>query len=118
MIPWHPFLIGNYCFPSLLHSFQERQPQHVLHRRGERCEQHRREDRRLSMLNYSHARCRRESVNKISKADVAEIKVVKGSEAYNEALIKEAPQLWHPTTWKLFGCLILGCFAQTMVSHS
>lgn len=52
-----------------------------------------------------------------SQADVAEIKVVKGSEAYNEALIKEAPQLWNATTWKLFGCLILGCFAQTMVSH-
>jgi MFS family permease len=41
---------------------------------------------------------------------------VKGSEAYNEALMKEAPQLWNLTTWKLFGCLILGCFAQTMVS--
>lgn len=48
------------------------------------------------------------------QADVAEVKVVKGSEAYNEALIKEAPRLSHPTTLKLFGCLLLGCFAQTM----
>ncbi|KAM0715174.1 hypothetical protein Q7P37_009639 [Cladosporium fusiforme] len=55
------------------------------------------------------------AVEKVAEtADVADIKVVKGSEAYNEALIKEAPQLWHPTTWKLIGCLLLGCFAQTM----
>jgi len=52
------------------------------------------------------------------QADVAEVKVVAGSEAYNEALIKEAPPLWHWTTWKLFGCLLLGCFAKTMVSES
>ena len=52
------------------------------------------------------------------QTDVAEVKVVAGSEAYNEALIKEAPPLWHWTTWKLFGCLLLGCFAQTMVSIS
>jgi len=50
----------------------------------------------------------------VDSADVAEVKVVKGSEAYNEALIKDAPPLWHPTTWALFGCLLLGCFAQTM----
>lgn len=50
----------------------------------------------------------------VDTADVAEVKVVTGSEAYNEALIKEAPPLWHWTTWKLFGCLLLGCFAQTM----
>jgi len=50
------------------------------------------------------------------QTDVAEVKVVKGSEAYNEALIKAAPPLWNWTTWKLFGCLLLGCFAQTMVS--
>jgi hypothetical protein len=58
------------------------------------------------------------STNAHTQADVAEIKVVKGSEAYNEALMKEAPKLWHPTTLKLFGCLLLGCFAQTMVSQS
>ena len=52
------------------------------------------------------------------QTDVAEVKVLSGSEAYNEALIKEAPPLWHWTTWKLFGCLLLGCFAQTMVSES
>ncbi len=56
--------------------------------------------------------------NTYLQADVAEVKVVAGSEAYNEALIKEAPPLWHWTTWKLFGCLLLGCFAQTMVSNS
>jgi len=50
----------------------------------------------------------------IDSTDVAEVKVVKGSEAYNEALIKAAPPLWNWTTWKLFGCLLLGCFAQTM----
>jgi len=50
----------------------------------------------------------------VDTTDVAEVKVVTGSEAYNEALIKEAPPLWHWTTWKLFGCLLLGCFAQTM----
>jgi hypothetical protein len=58
------------------------------------------------------------STNTPLQSDVAEVKVVKGSEAYNEALIKEAPPLWHWTTWKLFGCLLLGCFAQTMVSNS
>lgn len=56
--------------------------------------------------------------NTILQTDVAEVKVLSGSEAYNEALIKEAPPLWHWTTWKLFGCLLLGCFAQTMVSIS
>lgn len=50
----------------------------------------------------------------VDSSDVAEVKVVKGSEAYNEALIKEAPQFWNWTTWRLFGCLLLGCFAQTM----
>ena len=55
--------------------------------------------------------------NIILQSDVAEVKVVKGSEAYNEALIKEAPQFWNWTTWRLFGCLLLGCFAQTMVRH-
>ena len=59
-----------------------------------------------------------QSPNTALQSDVAEVKVVKGSEAYNEALIKEAPPLWHWTTWKLFGCLLLGCFAQTMVSNS
>ena len=59
-----------------------------------------------------------QSTNTTLQSDVAEVKSVKGSEAYNEALIKETPQLWSWTTWKLFGCLLLGCFAQTMVRHS
>jgi hypothetical protein len=66
----------------------------------------------------SHPSTNEQSTNTNLQADVAEVKVVTGSEAYNEALIKEAPPLWHWTTWKLFGCLLLGCFAQTMVSNS
>lgn len=64
----------------------------------------------------------------------AEVKVVKGSDAYNEALAQEPPQFWCITTWKLVGkycsgprlsfahwtliqspgCLLLGCFCQTV----
>lgn len=43
-----------------------------------------------------------------------EVKVVKGSEAYNEALIKEKPDFSKVMTWRLVGCLLLGCFCQTM----
>ena len=43
-----------------------------------------------------------------------EIKVVKGSEAFNEALLKERPMWSRAITWRLIGCLLLGCFAQTM----
>jgi len=45
--------------------------------------------------------------------NVAEIRVVKGSEAFNEAKLKE-PVVYNGTTFALIGCLILGCFAQTM----
>ena len=43
-----------------------------------------------------------------------EVKVVRGAEAFNEALIKEKPIWSSATTWRLIGCLLLGCFAQTM----
>ncbi|KAJ9629501.1 hypothetical protein H2203_001875 [Taxawa tesnikishii (nom. ined.)] len=54
------------------------------------------------------------AIETIPSKDVAEVKTVTGSEAYNEAMIKEAPSFWHPTTLRLFGCLLLGCFCQTM----
>nr|OQO16755.1 hypothetical protein B0A51_15710 [Rachicladosporium sp. CCFEE 5018] len=50
----------------------------------------------------------------IDSSDVAEVKVVKGGEAYNEALIKERPPFWNMHTFKLIGCILLGCFCQTM----
>ncbi|EME41001.1 hypothetical protein DOTSEDRAFT_74520 [Dothistroma septosporum NZE10] len=46
--------------------------------------------------------------------DVAEVKVVRGSEAFNAALIEEPTRPWDPMTWRLIGCLLLGCFCQTM----
>ena len=48
------------------------------------------------------------------QANIVEVKVVKGSEAYNEALLKERPSLSKAGTWRLIGCLLLGCFCQTM----
>jgi MFS family permease len=45
---------------------------------------------------------------------VAEVKVVKGSGAYNEALITEKPSLMNPRTLLLFLCCLLGFFCQTM----
>lgn len=45
---------------------------------------------------------------------VLETKTIKGSTAYNEALIKEPVSLRNPMAIKLLGCLLLGCFAQTM----
>lgn len=44
---------------------------------------------------------------------VVETKTIKGSTAYNEALIKE-PVHFNAITIRLVGCLLLGCFAQTM----
>lgn len=44
----------------------------------------------------------------------AEVKEITGSEAFNEAIIQEPPEFWSFTTWKLVGCLMLGCFCQTM----
>ena len=49
-----------------------------------------------------------------SDVNVAEVKVVKGDEAFQEAITKESPPIWNMTTWKLLGCLLLGCFCQTM----
>ncbi|KAK4500970.1 hypothetical protein PRZ48_006776 [Zasmidium cellare] len=45
---------------------------------------------------------------------VLETKTIKGSTAYNEALIKEPVNLRSPMTIRLLLCLLLGCFAQTM----
>lgn len=50
----------------------------------------------------------------VGQANVAEVKVVKGSEAYHEAIIKEKPSFSDAITWRLIGCLLLGCFCQTM----
>ncbi|OQO04328.1 hypothetical protein B0A48_10939 [Cryoendolithus antarcticus] len=50
----------------------------------------------------------------VDSGDVAEVKVVRGSEAYNEALLKERPPFWNIHTWKLIGCVLLGCFCLTM----
>lgn len=48
------------------------------------------------------------------QAEVAKVKVVKGSDAFNEALLKEKPDLKNATTLTLLACLLLGCFCQTM----
>lgn len=45
---------------------------------------------------------------------IVETKTIKGSTAYNEALIKEPVSLRHPMAIRLLLCLLLGCFAQTM----
>lgn len=50
----------------------------------------------------------------LCQANVVEIKVLAGSEAFNEALLKEKPSFANATTWRLIGCLLLGCFCQTM----
>ncbi|KXT08497.1 hypothetical protein AC579_8615 [Pseudocercospora musae] len=42
------------------------------------------------------------------------MRVVKGSEAFHEAQLKEPATIFHPTTLRLIGCLLLGCFCQTM----
>jgi len=46
--------------------------------------------------------------------DVAEIKTVKGSEAFHEAKIQEAPSLLHPRSILLFLCIFVGFLCQTM----
>lgn len=48
------------------------------------------------------------------KKPVVDIKVITGSDAYTEALLKEPPQILNPRTLALIGCLLLGCFCQTM----
>lgn len=48
------------------------------------------------------------------RSDVVEVKVVKGSEAFNEALLVEKPSLTNPTTILLILCTLLGFFCQTM----
>ncbi|KAL2430675.1 Lactose permease [Exophiala dermatitidis] len=58
---------------------------------------------------------RLEPVQSIDKTkDVVEVREVKGSEAYNEALLKEPVPLTHPRTLMLFGALMIGFFCQTM----
>lgn len=46
--------------------------------------------------------------------DIQEVKVVKGSEAYNEALLKEPVAFASPRSLLLFASILLGCFCQTM----
>lgn len=43
-----------------------------------------------------------------------EVKKIAGSAGFNEALIKEPPRWNSVMTWRLIGCLLLGCFCQTM----
>ncbi|KAK1088521.1 hypothetical protein LTR33_000516 [Friedmanniomyces endolithicus] len=45
--------------------------------------------------------------------NVVEVKTVKGSEAYNEAVTVENPPIFNLTTLRLFGCLLLGFMCQT-----
>lgn len=45
---------------------------------------------------------------------VTEVKVIKGSGAYNEAIFKERPSLFDPTSLLLLLCTLLGFFCQTM----
>jgi len=49
-----------------------------------------------------------------SNPDVAEVKIVKGSGAYNEAILTEKPKILNRTTLLLFLCTLLGFFCQTM----
>ncbi|ETN37750.1 uncharacterized protein HMPREF1541_07373 [Cyphellophora europaea CBS 101466] len=56
-----------------------------------------------------------ERVNSIDRAkNVVEVKQVKGSEAYNEASLKEPVSWTHPRQLLLFAALIIGFFCQTM----
>ncbi len=52
--------------------------------------------------------------NVLKSADVAQVKVVKGSDAYHEALIKEPPRLLDGRSMLLMACLLCGCFCQTV----
>lgn len=42
------------------------------------------------------------------KAGVAEVKTITGSEAFNEALLKDPPRPWAPRTLVLYFCCLLG----------
>ncbi|OAP60721.1 hypothetical protein AYL99_05723 [Fonsecaea erecta] len=56
-----------------------------------------------------------ERLGSIDKSkDVIEVKEVRGSEAFNEALIQEDVPLLDPRTLRLFACLLIGFFCQTM----
>lgn len=46
--------------------------------------------------------------------DVAEVKVVKGSEAFHEAMIQQPPALLSPRSILLFACILVGFLCQTM----
>jgi MFS family permease len=46
--------------------------------------------------------------------DAPQVRVVKGSGAFNEALLIERPPLLHPTTLLLCLCTLIGFFCQTM----
>ncbi|CAK1358420.1 Lactose permease [Cercospora beticola] len=48
------------------------------------------------------------------EAGLVQVKVVKGSDAFHEAKAKEPTPFLHPVTLRLIGCLLLGCFCQTM----
>ncbi|KAM3424023.1 hypothetical protein BST61_g11426 [Cercospora zeina] len=48
------------------------------------------------------------------EAGLVQTRVVKGSDAFHEAKAKEPTPMLHPITLRLIGCLLLGCFAQTM----
>lgn len=50
----------------------------------------------------------------IQNIEVAEVKVVKGSEAFHEAAVQESPNLLHPRSLLLFLCIIVGFCCQTM----
>ena len=50
----------------------------------------------------------------LKEQQVAEVKVVKGTAAFNEAYLQEPPPIRDSRTFRLFGVLLLGCFCQTM----
>jgi hypothetical protein len=52
--------------------------------------------------------------NPLQSAEVAQVKVVRGSDAYHEAMLKEPVSLWNTRSLLLMCCLLLGCFCQTM----
>ena len=45
---------------------------------------------------------------------MAEVKTIKGSEAFHEAKLQEAPSLFHPRSILLFSCIFVGFLCQTM----
>jgi len=48
------------------------------------------------------------------KAEVVEVKQVKGSAAFVEAMAQEPVPKFNLRTWALCGCLLLGFFCQTV----